>query len=200
MLPVGVAVGIAGLFCVGLSPLSAAQAAYPTWSAYSTQAKRPQFRPWSRSSERQVPAARWRPQAASGSMRAPATAARGNRRPMTFFAPTNRGRAATAAQGGSRYAAPKMPLQRPAVVFRPDDREPGPDAWGAAGASTADPRQSALHAQFRPTAQRPKRTYEQTQSAAGGRTPFSTRMAPGMAYGAPPLRVPPMYPQYWPQW
>lgn len=198
MLPVGLAAGIAGLFCVGLSPLSAAQAAYPTWSAYSSQAKRPQFRPWSRS-ERQVPAARWRPQAASGSMRAPAVA-HGSRRPMTFFAPTPRAQVAPAGRGGSRYAAPKMPLQRPVAVFRPDDREPASNAWGTAAEAAADPRVSALHAQFRPTEKRRKRTYEQTQAATVGRPGFSPRMAPSMAYGVPSLPAPPPYPGYWRQW
>ena len=200
MLPVGVAAGIAGLFCVGLSPLSAAQAAYPAWSGYSSQAKRPQFRPWSRS-ERQAPAARWRPQAASGSVRAPA-AARISRRPMTLFAPTPRSLTTTVAQRGSRYAAPKMPLQRPGAVFRPDHREPASSSWDASGEPSADPRQTALHAQFRPTEQRRKRPYEQPQAVAFGRPAFPpTQMAPAMPYAAPAVPVPPVYPPgYWPRW
>jgi len=119
---------------------------------------------------------------------------------MTFFAPTPRGLVASADRGGSRYAAPKMPLQRPAAVFRPDAREPASSAWGTAGEAAADQRLSALHAQFRPTEKRRKRTYEETQAAAPGRPGFSPRMAPSMAYGVPPLSAPPPYPGYWRQW
>lgn len=191
MLPVGVAAVLAGLFCVGLSPLSAAQAAYPTSSSYGSQAKRPQFRPWSRA-EPQVPTARWRPQAAPASR---ALTTRNSRPQYTTFATrSTRAFAGSRAQAGQRYAAPQIPMQRPGQVFRPDDRQTQPGDWAARG--DASPGWGQLQSQFRPTDNRRKRSYEQVQAAGGGHPMYGAR---GAGY-AVPLPVPPIYRGHWPRW
>lgn len=194
----GFAAGIASLFCVGLSPMTAAQAAYPAWSGYSAQVKRPQFRPWSRS-ERQTPTARWRPQATSAAR----AVSRPDswRRPVTFGTQPSRALAASRGSSSVRYAAPRTPLQRPGVVFRPDDRQAATAGEASDDNSIRDPRRSALHAQFRPTGDRKRKTtYNDMQAATAGPPGFRMPIAPVAAFSAPPLPVPPPYGRYWPHW
>jgi len=52
MLSLSVLLGLSALAALGISSLSAAQAAYPGWSAYAAQSKNTQFRPWSRADAR----------------------------------------------------------------------------------------------------------------------------------------------------
>jgi hypothetical protein len=191
-LSTAVAVGFASLLSVALSPLSAAQAAYPSWSAYSAQSPRAQFRPWNRS-ERQQPVSRWRPQAAAPrALNWPSA----ERRPVAFGAQQSR-RVFNTGGMTRRYAAAKAPLQRPGVRFRPDDRERAADTRGAHEDATAEWLRTGPGAQFRPAEKRQRASYEQIQAAAARSGPMAA--APYGGYPAP-LAMPPIYGGYWPRW
>lgn len=193
MLSVSVVAGLASLGCLGLSPLSAAQAAYPSWYGYTTQPKRAQFRPWHRA-ERQQPATRWRPQSTDsrGLMRP-----QDRRRATTFT--MSQTRAVGRPIGSDRhFAAPKAVLERPSVKFRPDARATPQDQWQGQDTASRNWRGAALGVRFRPTEKRPKLTYEQTRTADGGMP--QARNAPYVAYGAAIRPVPPIFGAPWARW
>lgn len=191
-LSIAVAVGFASLVSVGLSPLSAAQAAYPSWSSSVAQPQRAQFRPWGRT-ERHQPVARWRPQTA-----VPRAVSRpGNERREVYFGSRQSRRVFDPTGVTRRYAAAKAPLPRPGVRFRPDHREPVRESWGGREEATEWSR-SGTQAQFRPADRRRRASYEETQSAT--RPLARAPAAPYRGYAVPPLAMPPVYGGYWPRW
>ena len=189
MLSLGIALGFSTLASLGLSPLSAAQAAYPSWSVYAGQVKRPQFRPWYRG-EPQSLAGRWRPQMAAPAERRraqPASRDRTLRQPL--FA------------GGRTWARKAVPVTRGqdlGVRFRPDERvSPYQQTGQPQGGEPLSAEQSQLHSQFRPTRNKRKKTYEELQANNAHRAPA---MAPAMPY--PMVTAAPLhgYPGYWRGW
>lgn len=187
MLAMVVVIGLANLASLGFSPLSAAQAAYPAWSAYATPAKRPQFRPTQRG-ERQTPAARWRPESAANQRRTQFAAE--TRRPYSPFTMQRTRSMTTAGTSNSRYTAPQLAFQRPDLRFRPDRRQAPAEQRGARDDAVADAWPPT--AQFRPAEKRRRQTYEQMQYAS--RSPMPMPAAPPMAYATPP------YGRFWPAW
>jgi hypothetical protein len=159
----GLTLGVSSLASLGLSAFSAAHAAHPVWSSYSAQAKRPQFRPWSRASRKSA-GLRWRPQpeaaavaSSSGllidSRMAGRSNARGTKHPMFSV-------------GRTRKAGPLDSRWGLDTRFRPDQRR---YAYGLLPGTGEQDRaheryQVRLHSQFRPTEARRKQTYEQMQS------------------------------------
>ena len=186
LLTVGLTLGLSSLACLAVSPLSAAQAAYPGWSGYVAQPKRPHFRPWTKS-ERRAPSGCWRPQSA------PLARASGYARQRQVTGEVYRGR-----QAQPVFTLPQRPPVRKAasigrgvqigVRFRPDRRSP-PVVPGAAVEAQARAEYPAeLHAQFRPMQRRRRPTYEELQRRQY-RRPFARPAVAGVnPYG------------YWPAW
>lgn len=158
----GLALGLSSLASLGLSHFSAAHAAHPVWSSYAAQAKRPQFRPWSRA-PRKSAGLRWRPQPEAatvarspGSLIDSRTADLSNshapKRPV-FLVDRN------------RNARPLDARLVPDARFRPDQRRSSYGQMPGIGEQDRAVRdQVRLHSQFRPTEVRRKQTYEQMQS------------------------------------
>ncbi len=195
MFSLGVALGFAALASLGISTISAAQAAYPGWPAYAAQQKNPQFRPWSRADSRSLSVHR-QPQ-----MRASATRAETgfeNRRPPAM--PSHRKGQQPVFSGeraGARKAVPITRGQDLGLRFRPDERDStyGQSITpGSGGGVDAFP--SELHSQFRPTQPKRKLTYEELQ--AGQASP--PQMAPAMPYPMMPTPPLPGYGRGWPSW
>ena len=184
LLSLGLTLGVSTLTCLVMSPLSAAQAAYPAWSGTVSQPKRPYFRPVS-SSERRPMTPRWRPQASAGSRAA-------------TVASTSR---AGAASYPRRQTRPVFSLQRtpprkavPAgrgsqlgLRFRPDGRASTGDAASTAPAAHDRRYPASLHAQFRPVPRAPRPRYEALQARNSAGLPMR---------GVPPL----VRYGYWPHW
>ncbi len=184
LLSLGFTLGVSTLTCFVVSPLSAAQAAYPAWSGNASQPKRLYFRPLNNSERRPI-IPRWRPHGSAGS------------RAVTF-APTSR---AGAASYTRRQTQPVFSLQRtpprkavPAgrgsqlgIRFRPEGLASATNSASLAPA-VHDRRYTArLHAQFRPVPRAPRPRYEALQ--AHHRAGRPTRGAPRLVgYG------------YWPRW
>ena len=184
LLSLGFTLGVSTLTCLVMSPLSAAQAAYPAWSGNVSQPKRLYFRPLSNSERRPV-IPRWRPQASAGSR-------------VATFAPTSRAGAVTYSRQRTR---PVFSLQRtpprkavPAgrgsqlgIRFRPEGRASTINAASVAPAAQDRRYPSHLHAQFRPVPRAPRPRYEalQARHRAGLPTPGARRL---VRYG------------YWPHW
>lgn len=155
----GLALGLSSLALLGLSHFSSAHAAHPVWSAYAAQAKRPQFRPWSRA-PRKSAGLRWRPQPEA------VTRSRGS---LIDSRMTGRPIAQRAEQ--PEFFADRARNIEPLAVrsglgarFRPDQRRSGYGQRLAIGEQDRlDKYQARLHSQFRPPEARRKQTYEQLQ-------------------------------------
>lgn len=158
----GLAVSLSSLASLGLSHFSSAHAAHPVWSAYAAQAKRPQFRPWSRA-PRKSAGLRWRPQPEAaavirsrGLLIDSRTAGRSN---------AHRAQQPVFSADRARDAKPLDARSGLATRFRPDQRRSGYGKLPAIGEQNrADRYQVRLHSQFRPTEAKRKQTYEQMQS------------------------------------
>ncbi len=159
----GSTIGLSALLFLGGVSVSPVVAGHSAWSGYSSQPKRPQFRPWQRT-ETRSPLHRWRPQVsvAGRSVTMPLTGGR--------YLPDTSRRLVPLLLPGTRYAAPATaPAARSFGAnerFRPSVR---PAAGGLAD-DTHQPGYSAqqrqIQAQFRPRRQQAKQTYEQIQAAA----------------------------------
>lgn len=194
ILSLGVALGLVTLASSGLSPLSAAHAAYPGFG-FAAQAKRPQFRPWDRA-EHYAVTARWRPNPTLSARRAVVASAA--RRP--YAAPTVK-RAYPAVFGrtiGSvRYATAVTPVQRNGVRFRPAQGQSShlggmePHSKLSMGSY-----QSSLQSQFRPPRVARKTTYEELHAL----NPSPQRPVTVGQYPSLPALPMPVYAGYWPTW
>jgi len=146
---------VCSLLALGLLPSTAQAGGYAGWSGYTSQAKRPQFRPWQQRGELRVTEQRWRPPARSSYRGTPSRYASANRQAPLLVTE-------------SRYSAPvSRAFARPASVgvrFRPSSR--GVQGGGLPTGDTA--RQvlpdRTLHAQFRPKPTKQRLTYEQIQA------------------------------------
>lgn len=191
-----VVLGLSALASLGFSPLSAAQAASPGWSAYAAQQRYPQFRPWSRadsrslSVHRQSQARTFVSRAVKQSTNRRASSAPLNRKGQQPVFSSNR--------AGARKAVPVTRGQELGLRFRPDERE-SPYGQGVAPQGNVGTQgyASELHSQFRPRQPRRKPTYEELQAESASRE----RM-PGQAMPYPMLPTPPIppYPRGWPNW
>ena len=186
---------LGGLLLVfgGTSPFSTATAAQTYWAGQSVQAKRPQFRPWSRAPS-STPHLRWRPSSVS-SERALTSAAAGRGYPVTLDKRMQQP-LLTTGRSHARKASPPMPQSDGmGLRFRPDAR------FGSAGLLVREQRpalsreQRVLHAQFRPKPVRQKKTYEELQakrardSSTGSPRHYLSRQYATNAYG-----------RYWTHW
>ena len=190
----GVVLGLSVLVSLCVSPLSAAQAAYPSWISYASQAKKPLFRPWSRADT-----AAWsdrRPVRKSPGAARVGTVS-GRRMPPTRW--DQRSGQAVFAPGrtGARKAVPVTRGQELGLRFRPDERE-SPYDRGAVGTvpGNENARLQELHSQFRPARPKRKPSYEELQAGEGAGQQMLGPMGPypGMP---PPI---PGYGAAWPRW
>ena len=195
VLSVGLALGLATSAGLGLAPLSAAQAAYPAWSGYTSATKRPQFRPWYRNDPSAI-AGRWRPHVAASGRVADQP---GYGHPMAteyqrrWQAPLFESRRAV-----SRKVEPVGRGRDVGVSFRPDGR----GALFDEASVTRDqvdlaPYGADAHSQFRPAPAKRKRTYEEIQAANRS---LRTSADAGMPYPTMPGMLPNPYGGYWPAW
>lgn len=174
--------GLLFLAPLGLSPLSAAQAAVSGGAGSIVQSKRPLFRP-----EHGVPAAH----------------AQRNRGGLVIAAPRQsspagrqraRGPVFEDGRAGARKAVPVTRGQELGLRFRPDE---GESPYGQVISPQSGPSRESystdLQSQFRPTEKRRKRTYEETQ-------PEELQPPPMMAPLMPYPMLPPPLPGYGPGW
>jgi len=184
LLSLGFTLGVSTLTCLVVSPLSAAQAAYPAWSGNVSQPKRLYFRPLGNSERRPI-IPRWRPQVSAGSR-------------VAAFAPTSRAGAATYTRRQTQpvFSLPRTPPRKavPAgrgsqlgIRFRPEGRASTTNAASPAPAAHDRRYPAGLHAQFRPVPRAPRPRCEalQARQRAGLPTPRAPRL---VRYG------------YWPHW
>ena len=189
LVSLGVAVGLSSVAGLGLSSPSTVHAAQSVWSAHAAPTKRPQFRPWSRSTRVSV-STRWRPHADTRARTVnPATATR------TAGSSTGR-RVRQLPFVLDRHASPDSSRSTPRVFggqFRPQRR--GSDRLTpASGGSRPQPGgySAMLQAQFRPTRTQRRPSYEELQA---GKDPTRGAVYPvGSTYGA--MR----YAGHWPGW
>lgn len=195
MYSMGLLLGLAALASLGISPMSAAQAAFPYWSGYASPQKNPQFRPWSRvdskslSVHRQSQSRASVPRATSGGerRRPPARPSHRKGQQPIFSVP----------RAGARKAVPITRGQNLGLRFRPDERD---SSYGQSAtppnAGGYDAFSSELHSQFRPTQPKRKRTYEEMQAGDAS----SLRSVPAMPYPMMPTPPMPGYHRSWPSW
>ena len=192
----GLVLGLSALTSLGVSPLSAAQAAYPGWSVYAAPQKYPQFRPWSRATSRSMTAHR-QPQVRAF---APRAAKQSTNRRSSVAPAGRRGQQPVFSGGrtGARKAVPITRGQELGLRFRPDERaSPYGQPVAPQGDVGSDRYDAELHSQFRPTQPRRKRTYEELQAAEIPNPPVPGHATPYPMVPAPPL---PTYPRAWPNW
>lgn len=191
----GLLLGLAALASLGVSPISSAQAAYPSSTGYASPQKQPQFRPWSRADSKSLPAQRRQPWRASAS-RKPTAFERG-RPPAMPSHRTGQQPIFSVPRAGARKAVPITRGQDLGLRFRPDEREsPYGQAVAPPSAGGSDAFSSELHSQFRPTRPKRKPTYEELQ--AGDASP--PQMVPAMPYPMMPTPPLPGYGRAWPIW
>ncbi len=180
LLSLGLTLGVSTLTCVVMSPLSAAQAAYPAWSASVSQPKRLYFRPVG-NSERRPKIPRWRPQASAGSRAATAVSTsragaarytRGQTRPVFSLQRTP-----------SRKAVPAGRGSQVGLRFRPEGRASTTDVVRPAAAAHDRRYRASLHAQFRPVPRAPRPRYEALQARHSARLPMPGAPPPLIRYG-----------------
>jgi hypothetical protein len=188
----GLVLGLSVLASLCVSPLSAAQAAYPAWISYATQPKKPLFRPWTQADSRSLTSRR---QSRKSIHMAPATGRRpySNRWPrqgvQQTFSPH---------RAGARKAVPITRGQELGLRFRPDERASPYDRSGAPGDELAPAQDfSELHSQFRPARKRRKQSYEELQAEQLGPQPVP---GPVMPYPTLPMPPAPSYHRAWPAW
>lgn len=199
----GLALGVSAVFGLALTPFTAAEGAYPSWGGYSSQVKRPTFRPWRGATERSGQYTRWRPHYAGV---APRTVPSQER---VLVAPSTRkwqGAGETPVLRQSDHNVANLArASRVGTRFRPDRRfTPGgvvPDHTDSqvAAVTVRDP-----HIGFRPTDRGRRGTYEDMQAAAAGSYRSAGRPGYGaMTHGLAPTIAPGAtlaYPRYWPAW
>ncbi len=188
MLSIGMVWGLANLIVFGLAPNSAAHAAYPNWSGYAPQAKRPMFRP-TRGAQSGRAATRWRPHGTSVPRRTTTTG------PTVRFAYPVFAHRAQAAQSpsGNRSIVAAYPRMGTEPEFRPNGRSSVAEAVEARRAQ-----RPVLSPQFRPARERSRKTYEELWATAqASRQAFAGRVVP---YAASPVQTLPGYGRYWPTW
>lgn len=191
-----VVLGLSALASLGFSPLSAAQAASPGWSAYAAQQRYPQFRPWSRADSRSLSIHRqsqmrtFAPRAATQSAKMRTSSALSNRRGQQPVFSSDR--------AGARKAVPVTRGQELGLRFRPDEREsPYGQAVAPQGNVGTPGYASELHSQFRPRQPRRKPAYEELQAESASRESIR---GPAMPYPMMPTPPIPPYPRGWPNW
>ncbi len=166
---------VCSLLALGLLPSTAQAGGYAGWSGYTSQAKRPQFRPWQQRGELRVTEQRWRPPARSSYQGATSRYASANRQTPLLVTE-------------SRYSAPvSRAFARPASVgvrFRPNSRsvQSGGLPNGEAAQQVLPDR--TLHAQFRPKPTKKRLTYEQIQANSRANATWPTYA--GSRYPAAP--------------
>ena len=190
----GLLLGLSALASLCVSPLSAAQAAYPGWFSYASQPKKPLFRPWSRADSRYPTSRR---QSRKG-VYAAATVQAAGRRPYSNSWPRQGVQQTFSPQrAGARKAVPITRGQELGLRFRPDERASPYDQSGFPGERVAPTEgASELHSQFRPAPRKRKPTYEELQ-ADDLRQPMP---GPVMPYPTLPMPPAPSYPRAWPIW
>jgi hypothetical protein len=193
ILSIGLTLGLSVLTSAGLSPWSTAQGAYPAWVAHAGHAKRPQFRPWSRTHASAV-VSRWRPHTAAGARAASPTPF--SRSPVTPHRDAAAAALVVVERTQPRKAGPTSRAQELGVRFRPDGQGSAQGLLLPPDDGLQDGYRSRLQSQFRPARVKRKRTYEQLQGQRvayqppGGRTPYPVLPTPPLgAYGG-----------YWPAW
>ena len=191
-LSMGMVWGLANVIAFGLAPNSAAHAAYPNWSGYAPQAKRPLFRP-THGAQPARAATRWRPHETSGPRRATIRAAERLAYPVFLG-----GSQAAQSPSGNRNVAVAYPRIRPGPGFRPDERSL-PDRSSIAEPVAPRGAQRPLSpSQFRPALERSRKTYEELWATAQvSRQAFAGGMIP---YAPSPVPMLPGYGRYWPTW
>ncbi len=175
LLSLGFTLGVSALTCLVISPLSAAQAAYPAWSGNASQPKRPYFRPLSNSERRPI-VPRWRPQ-----VRAVSRVATSAPAPRAGAANSNYTRRQTRPVFSLQRTPPRKALpagrgSQLGIRFRPEGRASTTNGASAAAAARDRLYPAGLHAQFRPVPRAPRPRYEALQ--AYHRTGLPTRGAP----------------------
>jgi len=197
MLSWSVVLGLVALASLGVSSLSAAQAAYPGWSGYASHQSNPQFRPWSRADSKSLSVHR-QSQMRSFSSRASAPSMK--RRP--WAAPLNRkGQQPVflGSRAGARKAVPITRGQELGLRFRPDERE-SPYGRGSAapqGNAGSGGYAPELHSQFRPLRPQRRPTYEELQAGSGSAQSVPMQALPYPMMPAPSL---PSHRRAWPSW
>ena len=187
--------GLSLLASLCVSPLSAAQAAYPSWYSYATQPKTPMFRPWTREDARNLTG---RSQIRKSAHRVPAGRVMG-RRPLTGGWPRqNVQQTFSPGRAGARKAVPITRGQELGLRFRPDERaSPYDQSHLPADGVTPSEGFAELHSQFRPARPKRKPTYEELQA-----DDLREQIGPGPAMPYPGMPMPPAPPFHrtWPAW
>jgi hypothetical protein len=176
ILVAGSLVSVCSLLVLGMTPSVAQASGYAGWSGYTSQVKRPQFRPWQPRGDSRITEQRWRPPARSSYQGTTSRYVSANRQAPPLLVTE------------SRYSAPvSRAFARPASVgvrFRPNSRgaqRGGLPTGEAAQQVLPDP---ALHAQFRPKPTNKRPTYEQMQ--ANSRTTYTWPTYAGSRYPIAP--------------
>lgn len=192
----GAVLVLSALAAIGLSSMSAVQAAYPGWSSHAGQQRNPQFRPWSRTDAR--PAAMQR----RVQMRAPATRRSDQTsRRATSLSTGHQWRQQPDFGGqraGARKAVPITRGQELGLRFRPDERaSPYGQSVLPQGDGASAVQSEQLQSQFRPTRPKRKPTYEELEAERAAVQP--QQIGPAMPYPMLPQPLP-MYPGRAPLW
>ena len=189
------ALGLSVLASLCVSPLSAAQAAYPSWYSYAAQSKKPMFRPWTREDGRNLTP---RSQNRMGVYRAPAGRAMDRRPHSNGWPRHNVQQTFSPHRAGARKAVPITRGQELGLRFRPDERaSPYDQSHLPADAMKPSGDLLELHSQFRPAPQRRKPSYEELQAESLREPPVP---GPAMPYPALPIPPAPVYRRAWPAW
>ena len=191
----GLLLGLSALASLCVSPLSAAQAAYPTWLSYAAQPKKPVFRPWNRADSRYPTS---RSQNRKGVHAAPAGQAAGRRPYSNRWPRQGVQQTFSPHRAGARKAVPITRGQELGLRFRPDERASPYDRSGFPADGMAPAQDSAeLHSQFRPAPRKRKPTYEELQADNLRQQPMP---GPVMPYSGMPIPPGPSYRRSWPAW
>lgn len=191
----GLLLGLSILASLCVSPLSAAQAAYPSWFSYAAQPKKPLFRPWTRADSRDLTSRR---QNRKGVHMAPDASAMGRRSHPNKWPRQNVQQTFSTDRAGARKAVPITRGQELGLRFRPDERASPYDRSGlpADGVKSAEDF-ADLHSQFRPARSRRKPTYEELQA---DNLREQSMPGPAMPYPTMPIPPAPLYRRAWPAW
>lgn len=191
-LSMGMVWGLANVIVLGLAPSSAAHAAYPNWSGYAPQAKRPLFRP-THGAQLGHAARHWRPHDTSSPRRTTIRPAERLAYPVFVG-----GSQAAQSPSGKRNVAVAYPRIRPGPGFRPDERSLPDRSSIAEPVAPRGAQRPLLPSQFRPARERSRKTYEELWATAQvSRQAFAGGMIP---YAPSPVPMLPGYGRYWPTW
>ena len=185
----GLLLGLSALVSLCVSPLSAAQAAYPTWLSYAAQPKKPVFRPWNRADSRYPTSRSQNRKGVHAAPRQPYLNRWPRQSVQQTFSPH---------RAGARKAVPITRGQELGLRFRPDERASPYDRSGFPADGMAPAQDSAeLHSQFRPAPRKRKPTYEELQA---DNLREQTMPGPVMPYPTMPIPPGPPYRGAWPAW